>query len=67
MKKLLRNFLRQLGEGGGTLAKETVVPSTLSLQGTGEGASGGKRARWAAPWRRRGLCERRVNGSLLEL
>ena len=58
---------RQLGEGGGAFAKETWVPTTLSLDGTGEGASGGKLARWAAPRRRSGLCERRVNGSLLEL
>ena len=58
---------RQLGEGGGTFAKETKIPTTLSLDGTAEGASGGKLARWAAPRRRRGLWERRVNGSLLEL
>ena len=67
LQVLLRNFPRQLGEGGGAFAKETWVPTTLSLQGTGEGVSGGKLTRWAAPRRRRGLCERRVNGSLLEL
>ena len=64
---IVTEFPRQLGERGGAFAKETLVPTTLSLDGTGEGASGWKQARWAAPRRRRGLCERRVNGSLLEL